>query len=342
MRDLVEFECQQIDLESSPDRELDSMTFAAYLASRNATAAAVRTATVWTRAMLGQEPEDISALFFLQYCKAGGGLLQMRSDRKGGGQHLRLRQGTQHFAKSLAAALPKGMVRLSETVSSIRQTGSRTLRVQSSSGTWEASKVISAVPPPVLQTVEFEPRLPAEAALAISSYAYGFYMKVMIRFRTPFWVEKDFCGLAQSFVGPACIFRDTSVPADGKHVLTCFMAGKPGLEWSKLPAEARKEALLRQISEVYGVPERARADFVELLDYEWRTDAFTGFGCPSPALPPGVLSSIGTGWGRPVGGVHFVGTEFSTVWRGYMEGAVRSGERGGDEVLAELRSCAKL
>jgi hypothetical protein len=36
----------------------------------------------------------------------------------------------------------------------------------------------------------------------------------------------------------------------------------------------------------------------------------------------------------PVGRIHWAGTESSTVWMGYMDGAVRSGERAAQEVLA--------
>lgn len=257
---MVEADCQKLDLAAEPDKELDSMTFAAYLESRHATATAIRTATVWTRAMVGQEPADISALFFLQYCKAGGGLLQMRSDRKGGGQHLRMRQGTQFIAKNLAASLPEGTVRYSWPVSSITQVSPDTVRVKTSGGTIEAAKVICAVPPTALQSITFEPQLPFETRLAISSHAYGFYMKVMVRFKSPFWVERGFCGLAQSFVGPACIFRDTSVPAQDKHILTCFMAGDMGKDWAGQPAQARKEALLKQIGETYGVTDRIQGE----------------------------------------------------------------------------------
>ena len=39
---------------------------------------------------------------------------------------------------------------------------------------------------------------------------------------------------------------------------------------------------------------------------------------------------------RPVGRSHWAGTETSTYWNGYMDGAVRSGERAASEVLAEL------
>ena len=37
---------------------------------------------------------------------------------------------------------------------------------------------------------------------------------------------------------------------------------------------------------------------------------------------------------EPAGNVHWAGTESSTFWAGYMDGAVRSGRRAAAEVLA--------
>ena len=36
--------------------------------------------------------------------------------------------------------------------------------------------------------------------------------------------------------------------------------------------------------------------------------------------------------------LHWAGSETSTFWQGYMDGAVRSGERAADEVRKALRS----
>jgi monoamine oxidase len=41
---------------------------------------------------------------------------------------------------------------------------------------------------------------------------------------------------------------------------------------------------------------------------------------------------------EPVGRIHWAGTETATVNCGYIDGAVRSGERVAAEVLAALRS----
>ena len=66
---MCEADCQQISAASpqSSHASLDSLTFTAYLRTRHASDEAIATARVWTRAMLGREPEDISALFFLNY-----------------------------------------------------------------------------------------------------------------------------------------------------------------------------------------------------------------------------------------------------------------------------------
>jgi len=50
-----------------------------------------------------------------------------------------------------------------------------------------------------------------------------------------------------------------------------------------------------------------------------------------------VLSRYGRALGRPVGPIHFAGTETAELWAGYMDGAVRSGERAAREVVAALR-----
>jgi monoamine oxidase len=51
---------------------------------------------------------------------------------------------------------------------------------------------------------------------------------------------------------------------------------------------------------------------------------------------PGVLTAHGPAIRAPVGKIHWAGTETSTYWNGYMDGAVRSGERAAAEVLAEI------
>jgi monoamine oxidase len=53
-------------------------------------------------------------------------------------------------------------------------------------------------------------------------------------------------------------------------------------------------------------------------------------------LPTGVLTSYGPAIRQPVGRIHWAATETATAMHGLMEGAVRSGERAADEVLADV------
>lgn len=336
MRDMCEADCQALDAWRPKDTGLDSLTFEAYLRSRGASETALATATVWTRAMLGQDPKDISALYFLNYCKSGGGLLQMRSDRKHGGQYLRLRQGTQAFSLGLASSLPEGTVKLSQPVHSIVQGADRSVRVQAGGAVYGARKAIITIPSPAMKNISFHPKLPAAKQAFLESTTYGYYTKAMMEFRSPFWIKAGFCGLAQSFIGPSSVIRDSCSPEDGKYILTCFMAGDPGRTWAALPTKEREQSLLKQLGKLFGATD-LDANFVQMTTYEWVNDEFAGWGCPCTALTPGVLDTVGPDALRESSGnLHFAGTETAGEWKGYMEGAIRSGERAAAEVVKAL------
>ena len=49
-------------------------------------------------------------------------------------------------------------------------------------------------------------------------------------------------------------------------------------------------------------------------------------GCYVGFTPPGVLLDFGPAIRRPAGRIHWAGAEYATIWDGYMDGAVRSGE----------------
>jgi len=50
----------------------------------------------------------------------------------------------------------------------------------------------------------------------------------------------------------------------------------------------------------------------------------------------GTLYAYGPALREPVGLIHWAGTETSNYWNGYMDGAVRSGERAAAEVVSGL------
>ena len=97
------------------------------------------------------------------------------------------------------------------------------------------------------------------------------------------------------------------------------------------PGQHRAQDYARRV-ELFG---HAAAKPRRLIEHNWSNDVWTR-GCYVGFMPPGVWSDYGSALRAPVGRIHWAGTETSDFWVGYMDGAVRSGERAAAEVLAEL------
>ncbi len=96
-------------------------------------------------------------------------------------------------------------------------------------------------------------------------------------------------------------------------------------------AEVRA-AVLKDYTTYFGEKAASPTSFVL---QRWNNEPYTRGG-PVSIAAPGVLTQYGPALRAPVGGIHWAGTETSTYWMGFMDGAVRSGERAAKEVLAVL------
>jgi monoamine oxidase len=94
----------------------------------------------------------------------------------------------------------------------------------------------------------------------------------------------------------------------------------------------RKAAILREFATMFGAEAYKPTDFIETM---WTNEEWSR-GCPVALYPPGTMLAYGDQIRQPVGRIHWAGTETSNFWNGYMDGAVRSGERAAREVLDQL------
>lgn len=285
IRDIFEETCQKIDINNPVAsgqqlrKDLDNITFEEWIRSLGVLHEDVVNAlTIGTRAMLGVEPSELSALYFLDYCKSGGGYMQMRSDSKNGGQYLRVAQGTQSFSKGLASELPTDAVVFMAPVRRIEQRGGG-MKVTSARGVYEASRVIVSIPTPLYKEIQFHPPLPPEKLELSTSTKLGDYCKSIVFYSKPWWREANLCGLVQSSHGPSAVTRDSSVDADGHYSLTCFVVGQPARDWMVLPRSDRDKTVLDQIQKLYGrfasVPEP-----VEIVEQIWRNEQWSQVSDP--------------------------------------------------------------
>ena len=108
IRMVLEELCQKIDIRRSVEsaretgKDLDGMTLEDFVRTVTSSEQAMNMVKISTRALLGSEPSDMSALYLLDYCKSAGGLLLMRSDSKNGGQYLRLVPGKHDYSETRA------------------------------------------------------------------------------------------------------------------------------------------------------------------------------------------------------------------------------------------------
>lgn len=199
--------------------------------------------------------------------------------------------------------------------------------------------------------MSFDPPLPEPKRILSERTVFGHTMKVILVYSKPWWREYFLCGFAQSSKGPISICRDSSVDSDRQFALTCFVTAEPGKRWIKLDPEARKYTVLEQVANMFGPACAAKTGLpttkdevmniasnpLEFFYHDWTADPWSQ-GCPCPVLPPGPngVLDLASALETSAGLVHFAGTETSMVWRGYMEGAVRSGERAAEEVIEAL------
>jgi monoamine oxidase len=323
--------------------EWDAITFGDWL--RRTSLAPGRTTAYlkgWTQPAFGADPDDLSLLYVLWFVACSGnerkrGTLERNGGTRGAAQERRFAGGAQQIPVRLADTLPEGSLRLSAPVTAVRQEVDR-VTLTSPAGEVSASHLVVAAPPDPLTRVDWDGALPPDRVELWRRMPMGRLMKVDAVYDRPFWRETRRNGFGMAPEGPVRVTFDTTAPEPGAPgVLLAFVGGEARREVVDLPAERRRSAILEGLARLYG--ERALSP-VEYVEYDWATPRagaddparWTG-GAPVPVLAPGVVTGGFDQVRVPVGRIHFAGTETSTYWTGYMDGAVRAGERVAREVI---------
>ncbi|MEB3351706.1 MAG: FAD-dependent oxidoreductase [Cyanobacteriota bacterium] len=238
--------------------------------------------------------------------------------------------GIAQVAARLAGELA-GDLLLSAPVSAIGQSRA-SVRVHHGEGrTLAAAAVVVAIPPPLRLGIHFSPALPADAHSLLQRSPMGQMVKVLALYRRPFWRDQGLCGLG---IGPMPLLELTvdSSPPGGPGVLAGFIAGERAARWRRRPELERRRAVLADLECWWGP---AAATPEDLVLHDWNQESWSG-GAFTSFLAPGTWTTHGPVWQQPHGRVVWAGTEASSRWPGYFEGAIEAGLAAARQVVVLL------
>jgi monoamine oxidase len=259
------------------------------------------------------------------------GTVERLIDTRGGAQAKRFVEGAQMISIRLAHHIGHDRVVLNSPVRKIEHAKSH-VTVVSDKVTVRAKYVIVAIPPALAQRIYYDPILPALRDGVTQRLPQGTLIKVEAFFDKPWWRDNGLTGAAVSTVGPAKTTFDVS-PKDGKiGGLLGFVGGDEARKYAGRP-KALEAAVLHNFSTFFNKGKKIPRH-TSIVVQDWSAEEWTR-GCPVAIAAPGTVSEYKDHVVKPVGRIHWAGTETSTYWHGYMDGAVRSGQRAAHEVRAK-------
>ncbi|GGP90023.1 monoamine oxidase [Actinomadura coerulea] len=315
--------------------EWDAQTFYTWSRSNSLSSGARFLMDAFASSTLSMRSQEVSLLYLLNYAASAGneanpGTIDRLINTRGGAQESRFAGGSQEVPIRLAARLGD-IVHYNAPVRSIA-TGAGGATVTAEGITVSAKRVVVAMSPAIAGRIDFSPALPASRAQLAQRYPMGSVAKFVAVYDTPFWRADGLTGQAVADGGAIDATFDNSPPDGSRGILMGFMNQANIRRLDGAPAADVRAAGLASFTRLFG----DKAANPKLTAFQrWDNETWSGGG-PVGVAPPGALTAFGPALREPCGPIHWAGTETSGYWTGYMDGAVRSGERVAEEVDAAL------
>jgi len=235
--------------------------------------------------------------------------------------------GNDLLPKAFASKL-QDRIHYGSPVVKIEQDSSKVRAVVSQSGTYhtfEADRLICAVPFPALRRVEIQPPFSELKRRAIAELQYDPVTRVVLQCRTRYWEQHGYNGFGISDL-PQEIFHPTHDQPGTRGLLVSYILVGAGQRVGSMSEDKRMEFVSQEMEKVHP---GLFANLEGAISKVWSADPWAGGAGALHA--PGQLTSICMGIERPEGRVHFAGEHTSNLpyW---MQGALQSGLRAAKEV----------
>ncbi len=307
----------------------DSQTFQSWMDLNVVTPGGKALLALTVEAVFSVEPRDTSLLHVLFYIASAGNLNNLINTADGA-QDSRIVGGSQRICLSMAQALG-ARVLLGAPVMRIEQDDAG-VTVRGESFSVRAKRCVVTAPPAIAARIRYQPILPGIRDQMTQRMPMGSVIKVQCVYPTPFWRDAGLAGQATSDTGPVRITFDNTPPDASVGILMGFMEGEDGRLADRMTPEQRRQGTIESFVRYFG---SQAADPLEYIEMNWMAEEWTR-GCYGGVFPPGAWLNFAHTLRQPFGRIHWAGTETATIWNGYMDGAVRSGERAAAEVSAIL------
>jgi monoamine oxidase len=273
---------------------------------------------------------SLNLLYLLGY--SGGGRLRLFGASN---EKFRVRGGNDLVVQRLATEL-EGQFRLGSELTEIRRQSDGTYRLafeaDGGNSIVKAPQVILALPFAVMrESVDYsDAGFDPVKTMAIEQQGMGTNSKLNVQFSERGWRSEDANGGTYADTGYQSTWEASRGQAGRAGILVDYTGGTIGRDFGGASADERARRFLDQIEPVLpGVP--ASYNGRAVLDY-WTGRPFTRGSYAYYRV--GQMTAFAGVEGKPSGNCHFAGEHTSYTFQGYMEGAVKSGERAAGEVIA--------
>jgi monoamine oxidase len=260
----------------------------------------------------------------------------------GSDERFKVHGGADQIAHRLAARLPAGTIALATPLAGLRRNADRSYTcafARTGGGTQEvrADRVVLALPFTTLRDVDYRRAGFSRAKdAAIQHLGMGTNAKLTLQFARKTWRLDGYDGYIETDRIPGDTWDTTVNQAGRDGILVVYTGGRRGATYptththGPAPAGVARETVAR-LASIYPHLERdftGRAHLDAWVHNPWSHGSYAAFLVGQYTRFPGHVRA------GPEGGVHFAGEHTDTDQQGYIDGAVRSGERVARELLA--------
>jgi len=280
------------------------------------------------------EQSSLNLLYLLGYSGPGQLRIFGRSNEK-----YHVRGGNDQIPMRLAAQLPDQIKLSHELVAIKRNTnGTYTLTFRNGMSLKDvaADHVVLALPFAVLRaTVNYtKAGFNDLKRTAIAQMGMGTNSKLHVQFDRRYWQELGCNGDTFADTGYQNTWDVTRAQSGSSGILVDYTGGRIGANFGTGTPASRAEQFLAQIEPALpGISERwnGKATVDYWTGYEWTRGSYSYWKVGQYTQFAGIER-------ERQGNCHFAGEHTSIDFQGYLNGAVESGERAANEILADFKS----